>query len=176
MLDVAPHLEKLLPGIVIDAKIGRQMSQAPELVEKLKAKGLLGNRVIIELGTNGSFSKKQLEKLLHSLEGVDQIILVNTRVPKPWESVVNTTLAEVAAAYPHTSLIDWYAASAGKSSYFYKDGVHLNREGSEAYAALLAKAIRPSSADQPKHTEVNQAASETDQAEEAKADTSGSEA
>ncbi|WP_289135913.1 acyltransferase family protein [uncultured Brevibacillus sp.] len=175
MLDVAPHLEKRLPGIVIDAKIGRQMSQAPELVAKLKEKGLLGNRVIIELGTNGSFSKKQLEKLLHSLEGVDQIILVNTRVPKPWESVVNATLAEVAAAYPHTSLIDWYAASAGKSSYFYKDGVHLNREGSEAYAALLAKAIHPALSDQPKHTEVNQAASETEQAEEAKAGTSGDE-
>ncbi|MGG1659846.1 acyltransferase family protein [Brevibacillus sp. NRS-1366] len=140
MLDVAPHLEKLLPGIVIDAKIGRQMSQAPDLVAKLKEKGLIGNRVIIELGTNGSFSKTQLEKLLHSLDGVEHIILVNTRVPKPWENVVNTTLAEVAASYPHTSLIDWYAASSGKSSYFYKDGVHLNPEGSKVYAALLAKA------------------------------------
>lgn len=150
MLDVAPYLEKLLPGIVIDAKIGRQMSQAPDVVEKLKAKGLLGNRVIIELGTNGSFSKKQLEKLLQSLGGVEQIILVNTRVPKPWESVVNAALAEVAASYPHTSLIDWYTASAGNSSYFYNDGVHLNPEGSKVYAALLAKAVRP--AHVQKHT------------------------
>ncbi|GED66862.1 acyltransferase [Brevibacillus reuszeri] len=175
MLDVAPHLEKLLPGIVIDAKIGRQMSQAPELVEQLKAKGLLGNRIIIELGTNGAFSKKQLEKLLQSLDGADQIILVNTRVPKPWESVVNATLAEVAAAYPHTSLIDWYAASAGKSSYFYNDGVHLKREGSEAYAALLAKSVRPEQAEQHVNPEKKPASDEAVQAVETKSDTPGGE-
>ncbi|MED4750872.1 acyltransferase family protein [Brevibacillus choshinensis] len=141
MLDVAPYLEKLLPGIMIDAKIGRQMSQAPDVIANLKANGHLGKIVVIELGTNGSFSEKQLLKLLKSLDSADHIILVNTRVPKPWESVVNTTLAQVAATYPQTILLDWYAASAGKDSFFYKDGVHLNPEGSEYYADFLAKAI-----------------------------------
>lgn len=143
MLDVAPYLEKLLPGIVVDAKIGRQMSQAPEVIAQLKAMGQLGNRVVIELGSNGAFSKGHLDKLLQSLEGVEQIILVNSRVPKPWESVVNATLAEAAAAHPHVDLVDWYAASEGKASYFYKDGVHPNKEGSQVYAALVAKAIVP---------------------------------
>ncbi|QRG70107.1 acyltransferase family protein [Brevibacillus choshinensis] len=150
MLDVAPYLEKLLPGIVIDAKIGRQMSQAPDVVANLKAKGQLGNIVIIELGTNGSFSQKQLLKLLQSLDGADHIILVNTRVPKPWESVVNNTLADVAASNPHIVLLDWYAASAGKDSFFYKDGVHLNPEGSQFYADFLAKAIAKVSEDPKK--------------------------
>jgi hypothetical protein len=141
MLDVAPYLEKRLPGIMIDAKIGRQMSQAPDVIANLKARGHLGKIVVIELGTNGSFSEKQLLKLLKSLDGADHIILVNTRVPKPWESVVNTTLAQVAATYPETILLDWYAASAGHDSFFYKDGVHLNPEGSEFYADFLANAI-----------------------------------
>ncbi|WP_019120411.1 acyltransferase family protein [Brevibacillus massiliensis] len=143
LLDVAPYLEKLLPGIVIDAKIGRQMSQAPEVVAKLKAEGKLGNRVIIELGTNGSFTKNQLISLLQSLGDPQQVILVNTRVPRPWEGVVNSTITEVAALFPHITLVDWYAASAGKSSFFAPDGVHLNREGAQFYASLLAKAIAP---------------------------------
>ncbi|MGF9908729.1 acyltransferase family protein [Brevibacillus porteri] len=143
MLDVVPHLEKLLPGIVVDAKIGRQMSQAPDVIAQLKAKGQLGNRVVIELGSNGAFSKGQLDKLLQSLDGVEQIILVNSRVPKPWEAVVNKMLAETAAAHPHVVLVDWYAASEGQSSYFYKDGVHPNKEGSQKYAALVASAIAP---------------------------------
>lgn len=141
MLDVAPHLEKLLPGIVIDAKVGRQMKQAPEVIKQLKARGHLGNRVIIELGTNGSFSKEQLLALLKSLEGSEQIILVNTRVPRPWENAVNTTLSEVAAIVPNTKIVDWHSASAGKSTYFYKDGVHLNPEGSKVYASLLSNAV-----------------------------------
>jgi len=141
MLDIAPYLEQLLSGVVIDGKIGRQMSQAPEAIASLKAHGKLGDTVVIELGSNGSFSGKQMAKLLQSLDEAKHIIVVNTRVPKPWESVVNATLAEIAAAYPRVILVDWYAASAGKDSFFYKDGVHLNPEGSEFYAKLVAKAV-----------------------------------
>lgn len=70
-----------------------------------------------------------------------RIVLVNTRVPRPWEQTVNQTLAEVAATYPNTTLVDWYDASAGKPNYFYSDGVHLNPTGALAYAKLLAKAV-----------------------------------
>ncbi|QOS99406.1 acyltransferase family protein [Brevibacterium sp. JNUCC-42] len=142
MLDVSPHLEKLMPGITVDAKIGRQMSQTPELVAQYKKKGKLGSRVVLELGTNGAFTKKQLESLLKSLGDVKQIILINTRVPRPWESVVNATLAEVAKSYPNTLLVDWYTASAGKDSYFSADGVHLELEGAKAFAAILSDVLK----------------------------------
>ncbi|MFD2371641.1 acyltransferase family protein [Brevibacillus sp. GCM10020057] len=141
MLDIAPYLEQLLPGVVIDGKIGRQMSQAPDVIASLKAQGKLGDIVIIELGTNGAFREKQLAKLMQTLAGTEQIILVNTRVPKPWESVVNSVLAEAAAANPQVTLVDWYTASAGKDNFFYQDGVHLNPEGSAVYAKLVAEAV-----------------------------------
>lgn len=141
MLDIAPYLKQLLPEVVIDGKIGRQMSEAPDVIAGLKAQGKLGDIVIIELGTNGIFSEKQLAKLLQTLAGTDRIILVNTRVPKPWESVVNAALAEVAAANRQVTLVDWHAASAGKDDFFYNDGVHLKPEGSAFYAKLLAEAV-----------------------------------
>lgn len=143
LADAAPYLSKLLPGIVIDTKIGRQMSEAQAVVHQLKAQGRLGDRLIIELGTNGPFTKEQLVALLNSLEGVQQVFLVNTRVPRPWEDVVNTTLAQVAATRPHTTLVDWYAASAGHDSYFYPDGVHLTPIGAQSYANLVAGTVRP---------------------------------
>jgi|GEM_PF-4595428 len=107
--------------IVIDAQIGRQMFQAQAVTAHLKLKGKLGRRVIIELGTNGSFTNEQLISLLHSLGKVQQIVLVNTRVPRPWEGVVNSTLAEVAKTFPHTTLVNWYTASVGKNAYFYPE-------------------------------------------------------
>jgi len=143
LANAASYLSKLLPGIVIDTKIGRQLTEAQAVVYQLKAQGRLGNRVIIELGTNGPFTKEQLVALLNSLEGVQQVFLVNTRVPRPWEDVVNTTLAQVAANRPHTTLVDWYTASAGHDSYFYPDGVHLTPIGAQSYANLVAGTVRP---------------------------------
>lgn len=142
ILDAAPYLQELLPGIVIDGKVGRQMSQAQEVVDKLRAKGKLGTRVIINLGTNGAFNSNQLRKLLTSLEDVQQVVLVNTRVPKKWQNTVNTLLKKVALEFPNAMVVDWHSSSEGKDSYFYEDGVHLKREGAKSYAALVAKAIQ----------------------------------
>ncbi|WP_179223604.1 acyltransferase family protein [Paenibacillus tyrfis] len=142
LLGTAAQLEKQLPGIVIDGKVGRQLAQALEVVDRLRSKGKLGSRIIIELGTNGAFSKKQLESLLHSLADAEQIVLVNTRVPRPWEGTVNDMLKETSGRFANTTLVDWHAASEGKASFFASDGVHLNAAGSEYYASLLAKAVR----------------------------------
>lgn len=142
ILDAAPYLEKILPGIVVDGKVGRQMSQAQKVVDKLKANGNLGSRVIIELGTNGPFNSKQLRELLSSLGDVQQIVLVNTRVPKKWQDTVNSTLEKAAADFPNATLVDWYSSSEGKDSYFAADGVHLQKKGAEFYAALVAEAVQ----------------------------------
>jgi peptidoglycan/LPS O-acetylase OafA/YrhL len=141
ILDAEPYLHKLLPGIVVNGKVGRQLSQAADVVEELKSSNDLGSRVIIELGTNGAFPRKKLEALLGSLGDVHQIVLVNTRVPRPWQDEVNSTLEEVAKSYPNATLVDWYTASADKDNYFSADGVHLNTEGAEYYASLVAKAV-----------------------------------
>ncbi|WDL95493.1 acyltransferase family protein [Alicyclobacillus sp. ALC3] len=146
MIDATPYLKQLFPGIVVDAKIGRQMIHAQTVVNTLKSEGELGNRVIIELGTNGPFTEQQLISLLNSLGPVKQVVLVNTRVPRPWETDVNQVLAKVASTYPNTTLVNWYAASAGKNSYFYPDGVHLNPVGASYFASLIAHALNaPSS-------------------------------
>lgn len=142
ILDAAPYLEKLLPGIRIEGKVGRQMVQAQEVVNHLKANGKLGNRVIIELGSNGPFREEQLRELLTSLKDMKQIILVNVRVPRRWQDTVNSDLRTVAAEFSNTTLVDWFSASKGKDSFFYKDGVHLNQEGANYYASLICKAIK----------------------------------
>ncbi|UVI27626.1 acyltransferase family protein [Paenibacillus spongiae] len=142
LLGASKELEALLPGIIIDAKIGRQMSQAVDAAAALKAKGRLGSHVIIELGTNGLFTKKQLTALLDSLQDAKQILLVNTRVPRRWEKGVNDMLSKTAVNYTNVTIVDWYQASAGKDAYFEKDGVHLNAEGAKAYVSLIAKAVK----------------------------------
>ena len=138
MIDAAPYLERLLPGITIDAVVGRQLWQTPPVIAQLRARRQLGSRVILELGTNGPYTRAALLSLLRSLAGAKEILLVNTRVPRPWQGQVNRLLASVARSYPHTVLVDWYGASQGHAGFFYPDGVHLNPQGAQFYANLLA--------------------------------------
>ncbi|MGW8958886.1 acyltransferase family protein [Paenibacillus sp. NPDC055715] len=141
MLDVQSYIQQSFPSAVVDGRIGRQMAEAPAVLEQLRQNGQLGKTVIIELGTNGAFTKDQLTDLLVSLKDAKRIILVNTRVPRPWESIVNSHLAEAAAQDARITMIDWYGASSGKNSYFEHDGVHLKPKGAKAYASLLAQAL-----------------------------------
>ncbi|MBO1625150.1 acyltransferase family protein [Bacillus arachidis] len=141
MIDIAPYLKNAFPNIVIDAKVGRQLSKAIPAVEQLKNQGNLGNHVIVGLGTNGAFTKDQLVSLVQLIGNERKIVLINTRVPRPWESLVNEKLKEVASEYKNVTLVDWYTASAGNKAYFEPDGVHLTKAGAEAYAALVAKAV-----------------------------------
>jgi peptidoglycan/LPS O-acetylase OafA/YrhL len=143
MVEVGPELQKLFPDIVVDGKIGRQMYQAPQVIEDLKNQGRLGNTVIIELGANGAFTEKQFADILELLGTDRQIVLINTRVPKPWESVVNHLLGQAAEDHANIKLVDWYTASSGHNEYFYSDGVHLQQAGVQAYASLVADAVNP---------------------------------
>ncbi|PEY96823.1 acetyltransferase [Bacillus cereus] len=141
MIDIAPYLKNTFPDIRIDAQIGRQLSKAIPVVEQLKNEGNLGNYVIIGLGTNGAFTTEQLVSLINLIGNERKMIFINTRVPRPWESIVNERLKSKTSEYSNITLVDWYAASAGKGDYFAPDGVHLTKVGAEAYAALVAKAV-----------------------------------
>lgn len=141
LIDIEPYLKKQVPGIVTDGKVGRQFTQAKDVIHQLKENDKLGNTLIIGLGTNGAFTEKQLSDLIKSFASVERIILVNVRVPKPWEKVVNKTLSKAAAQYPKVTLIDWYRASSGHDSYFASDGVHLTPAGAKYMASLIAASI-----------------------------------
>jgi peptidoglycan/LPS O-acetylase OafA/YrhL len=140
LYDVAPFFKNLYPEAVIDYRVGRQMSEVPEVIQQLESSGQLGQNVIIQLGTNGPFVKTDLLNLINSLEN-KKVYLVNCRVPRVWESTVNRTLEEVVTSTPNTVLVDWYSTSVGHPEFFANDGVHLTRVGGETYANMIAAMV-----------------------------------
>ncbi|MEH6996487.1 acyltransferase family protein, partial [Neobacillus drentensis] len=138
--DVAPYFKNHYPEATMDYRVGRQMSEVPEVIKMLEGRGQLGEHVIIQLGTNGPFVKSELVNIIKGL-GNKKVYLVNCRVPRAWETNVNQTLDEVVKSVPHTVLLDWYSASAGHPEYFAPDGVHLTKAGGETYANLLVEKI-----------------------------------
>lgn len=138
--DVAPFFKNHYPEAVIDYRVGRQMAEIPEVLKQLEGNGQLGEYIVIQLGTNGPFVKNDLLNVLESLKD-KKVYLVNCRVPRTWESTVNSTLEEIVRVESNTVLVDWYSASAGHPEFFANDGVHLTRVGGETYANLLAAKV-----------------------------------
>lgn len=144
ILGAIKQLEEQLPGIVIDGKVSRQMIHVQEVIDQLRGDRKLRKILVLELGTNGPFTDKQLRAVLTSLEEVEQVILVNTRVPRNWQDTVNSIIGNMATELPNIIVVDWYKASSGKTEYFSKDGVHLTSSGAQQYATLIAEAVQKS--------------------------------
>lgn len=140
MIDIATSLHNIYPNITIDAKIGRQVSQAVELAPNYASFNQPNKAVIIQLGTNGFFTNDQIDKLLEAFSNAD-IYLVNTRVPRSWESKVNYSLQQKAQEHDNITLIDWHSAAINHPEFFAPDGVHLEQKGVNSLTNLIQQSI-----------------------------------
>jgi hypothetical protein len=130
-----------IPGVLVDAVVGRQAGALPSGLAQLRKDGELGREVVIHVGDNGLFLRSTLDNALTSLADRQRVVLVTVRVPRRWQDPVNSLLKSVAAGHKNVVIADWYAASAGHPEYFVRDGVHLTSPGIAAFAALIAHAL-----------------------------------
>jgi lysophospholipase L1-like esterase len=125
----------------IDALVSRQFSAGIAVAHELRAEQRLGRVVIVHLGTNGPIHDRDVDAMMAELGQADAVLFVSIRVDRPWQAVVNQTLASAAHRYPRAHLVDWYGYSAGHPEWLYSDGTHLDRDGAGAYAALIGASI-----------------------------------
>jgi hypothetical protein len=130
-----------IPGVFIDAVVGRQAGSLPSGVAQLRKIGELGPKVIIHVGDNGLFLRSSLDTALNQLSDRTRVVLVTVRVPRRWQDPVNALLRSVASAHRNVVVADWYQASAGHPEYFVRDGVHLTSPGIAAFAAVITRAL-----------------------------------
>lgn len=137
LLGLNEYLADAFPNMEIDAELGRQVRDALPVADQYQMYNAPGHVVFLHLGTNGAFKMEQLDTLLSKFNRSDQIYLINTRVPRPWESEVNEKLERASEFHENVELIDWHETSIGQERYFEGDGVHLNIEGAKAFGQLL---------------------------------------
>lgn len=140
LLDISASMHEKYPDMIIDGKVGRQVSQAVKLVQSYKNYNQPDHAVIVELGTNGYFTNTQIDTLLQSFSKA-HIYLVNTRVPRPWEGKVNNAFATKAKENENITLVDWHSAAVNHPEYFAPDGVHLVPKGIRALTTIITQAI-----------------------------------
>ena len=136
-----PYIKEIFKDANIDAKVSRQFTDLPKVLEALKDSKKLKNIVVIHLGTNGVINKESFESSMKLLEG-KTVYLMNTVVPKPWEKSVNKDLEEWSADYNNITIIDWHKYAKGEKKLFYKDATHPKPEGAKKYAEFILESIK----------------------------------
>jgi peptidoglycan/LPS O-acetylase OafA/YrhL len=142
LLASSQALEERLHGdITVDAVVGRQVWSGISRLAAYRAAGdLLGLRaVVIDLGTNGPITPPDVAQMRALTAGVPLLVLVNVRVPLPWQAESNASLA-AARHLPGVVVVDWYRASA-TPGVLWADGVHPDPKGQVIYANLVAGAL-----------------------------------
>ena len=141
MVASTPALQAALPGIYIDAMVGRQFSTGLQVIASLKAQGLLRPIVVVGLGTNGSVTADEITQLFAEIGPDRKLVLVNTFEDRPWEAEVNATLAAAASSHPGVVLANWYTMIEHRTDLLWPDGIHPQPAGCVVYARMLKSAL-----------------------------------
>jgi peptidoglycan/LPS O-acetylase OafA/YrhL len=151
MLGAARPLEaRFGPRFVLQASVGFQMVNAPQLVQRLADENQLGDVVILHLGANGPFPDSTLDDIM-SIVGHRKVLLVNVKVPRRWEGEVNEKLAAAAGRYDNIRLVDWRTVAVSEPGLLWSDGHHLTPVGAQRYADLMASYAAAAVAPPPSH-------------------------
>ncbi|EGQ1728400.1 acetyltransferase [Staphylococcus pseudintermedius] len=141
MVDIGDDFRSFVPKADINGKVGRQLVEATSLAKRqYQSYRDKNDIVVLELGTNGDFTEEQLNSLLEQFGEAD-IYLINTRVPRSYESHVNQVLAKAAKKRANVTLVDWYSRSENHTEYFAPDGIHLQPPGVRALTNSIIQAI-----------------------------------
>lgn len=134
-------IENSIPGTTIDAAVSRFPGGFIGRVKKLSRQNQLADIVAIHPGTNGVMPERMLRDLLDQLTDYQEVILINSSMPRSWEKPNNAVIDRVAPDYPNVVIADWKSASQGRADYFVSDKVHLTKKGADAFASLIKESM-----------------------------------
>ncbi len=144
MLGAAREMQRVMPGLVVDAKVSRHMSAAIEVLRQRRKAGQLGKFVVVHIGDNGFVKPSQFDELMQLLVDVPRVIVFNLKEPRRWEKANNLIIADTVRRYPNAVLVDWRSVGLDHPEYFARDGIHIGAAGARAYTLLIVEQLRTS--------------------------------
>jgi hypothetical protein len=126
-------------GIEADAHGCRQFGEGVSLIAA-RPKHRLGDVAVLALGANGPIDGADIGRARRVL-GPHRFLGLVT--PRNLSSSAATMRAAAARHPDRVLLIDWAAYSAGHSSWFAGDNLHVNWVGAAAYARYIRERLRP---------------------------------
>jgi hypothetical protein len=143
MLGAARELQRVLPGLTVDARVSRNMGAATDILRLRRKTSPSDQFVIIHIGDNGFVKPSQFDELMQLVKDVPHVIVLNLKEPRRWEEANNLIIADTVRRFPNAVLIDWRSAGNSHPEYFGRDGIHLGVAGARAYTLLIVEQLKP---------------------------------
>lgn len=141
-LGAAPSFKEIQKNAVIDAKVSRQVRHGLDVAKKMDKKGILGDTVILSLGTNGNFNPATGQALIDYLGKNRTIYWVNIYGKNiSWKNKVNKQINDLAKKNKNVHVIPWAKLAKKHSDWFYQDGTHLNTKGQSGFSEFIKESI-----------------------------------
>ena len=142
MLGAVREMQRVMPGLTVDAKVSRHMSAAIEVVRQRRKTSPADQFVIIHIGDNGFIKPGQFDELMQLVKDVPRVIVFNLKEPRRWEEPNNLIIADTVRRYPNAVLVDWRSVGLDHPEYFGKDGIHIGAAGARAYTLLIVQQLQ----------------------------------
>lgn len=136
MLGAIQTLHSRFPNGYFDAKVSRTDWEANPILKDLINKNILGDPIIIGLGTNGGCTNSCKTEIMKTC-GNRKVFWINTTN----YDYINNDLITLSKKYENLHVIDWKSASSGHKEYFVSDGIHLTSSGRKAYTDTIYNSI-----------------------------------
>jgi len=137
LLEAKATLELRLADATIDAVVGRQFKELLAEATALRDSGRLGQEVILQLGNNGPVTASQFDDIMDVLRGARRVVVINVKVPRPWEAPNNAMLADGVPRWPNAVLVDWHKQGAAHPELFGDDGTHMGPTGVSVFVEMI---------------------------------------
>ena len=138
MLGAVNDLNKTFSKGFFNAKVSRTDYEANAVLKDFNQRNMLGNPIIIGLGTNGQCGQRCRTEIMNTI-GNRLLFWIN--VTNDYEVHVNNDIENFAKKHKNVYIIDWKSASKGHPEYFVADKIHLTPTGTKAYAKVIYNAI-----------------------------------
>jgi hypothetical protein len=140
MLLALPALSRV--GYKVNARGCRAYPEGLRLLRDLAHRHQLPHLVVIALGSDQTVTGGDIGQALKILGPNRKLGLVTPRESGGGQSNDATVIRNAGDRYPdRIKVLDWVHYSAGHSSWFQPDGLHLTFSGAKAFARLLKKLI-----------------------------------
>lgn len=139
LLGCSNAITKLIPHFRYRAKESAQVDQAVKELQKMADNKKLGDIVLLAVGQNGFFTRRQAETLLKIADG-RPVLVYTIYVGKEWEGANNKIWQDLAQEHAELELIDWHTLAKNRRNLLW-DGIHPNNDGQVIYARLFARTL-----------------------------------
>jgi hypothetical protein len=140
MLLALPALSRV--GYKVNARGCRQFSEGLGVMRDARRHHRLPHLAVLALGADASVSAGQIQQAKKIMGPKRKLGLVTPRESGGGESNDAEVIRSAGRRDPErVKVLDWVHYSAGHSSWFQPDGLHLTFSGAKAFARLLKKLI-----------------------------------